>query len=123
MYLFIGSEHVPGPKSPFRVGYPENTAPNLCLLSSHNTSAYVTLNAQVLREALINSPNVMKTLGLKVVDLNAIPKEEPKPKPKLKPAPKKETKVEEPEAPKETPKEEKKAPKESQGKDGDDGWS
>jgi len=89
MYLIVRSELVPGSKNPVQLGYPENMAPNLCFVSTESTSAYIPMNAAVLRQALLNSAKTLETIGIKVVDLNLI-KEEKKPAPKKKVTPKEE---------------------------------
>lgn len=119
MYLIVRSELVPGSKNPVQLGYPENMAPNLCFVSTESTSAYIPMNAAVLRQALLNSAKTLETIGIKVVDLNLV-KAEKTPAPKKKVTPKKAVPKEEPEEVKEEIKNPE--PKISKEEEGDDEW-
>jgi hypothetical protein len=92
MYKLKPANAVPVRASALRIGLPvyEHTFPNIALVSSNNMDP-IHLNAVVLRQALLNSPEEVKhLLGLQVIDLknqtpepvqtSTIPTEEPKPK-------------------------------------------
>lgn len=71
MYKLIPTQSVPFNPAPLRVGLPEmeHTNPNLIIISSNNSN-YLAVNATVLREALLNSSELLKeALGLEVKDL------------------------------------------------------
>ena len=110
MFTLKAAYDVPGQKPPYRVGFPDHTQVNICLLSNYDYMVYSPLNAHVLRTALLNSPKVVEQmLGLKIIDLKAIretPKVEvliqegpqkrgPKPKKATAPPPPKKKKEEE----------------------------
>lgn len=88
MYSFQRSENVPGVKQPVRMGYPENTYPDICLCTDTSLHNYIALNSAMLRDALLNSKQLLESMGLKVVDVKAaqetaeIIKSKPKPKAK-----------------------------------------
>ncbi len=88
MYSFQRSENVPGVKQPVRMGYPENTYPDICLCTDTSLHNYIVLNSAILRDALLNSKQLLESMGLKVVDVKAaqemaeIIKSKPKPKAK-----------------------------------------
>lgn len=88
MYSFQRSENVPGVKQPVRMGYPENTYPDICLCTDTSLHNYIALNSAMLRDALLNSKQLLESMGLKVVDVKAaqemveIIKAKPKPKAK-----------------------------------------
>ncbi len=88
MYSFQRSENVPGVKQPVRMGYPENTYPDICLCTDTSLHNYIVLNSAMLRDALLNSKQLLESMGLKVVDVKAaqemaeIIKSKPKPKAK-----------------------------------------
>jgi len=88
MYSFQRSENVPGVKQPIRMGYPENTYPDICLCTDTSLHNYIALNSAMLRDALLNSKQLLESMGLKVVDVKAaqemveIIKAKPKPKAK-----------------------------------------
>jgi hypothetical protein len=75
MYRLQHANSVPIRASALRVGLPiyEHTIPNIAIVSRNNTDP-VHLNAQVLRQALLNSPEeVAQLLGLRVIDLTNKP--------------------------------------------------
>ena len=88
MYSFQRSENVPGVKQSIRMGYPENTYPDICLCTDTSLHNYIALNSAMLRDALLNSKQLLESMGLKVVDVKAaqemveIIKSKPKPKAK-----------------------------------------
>ena len=88
MYSFQRSENVPGVKQSIRMGYPENTYPDICLCTDTSLHNYIALNSAILRDALLNSKQLLESMGLKVVDVKAaqemveIIKAKPKPKAK-----------------------------------------
>jgi hypothetical protein len=88
MYSFQRSENVPGVKQSIRMGYPENTYPDICLCTDTSLHNYIALNSAMLRDALLNSKQLLESMGLKVVDVKAaqemveIIKAKPKPKAK-----------------------------------------
>jgi hypothetical protein len=86
MYSFQRSENVPGVKQPIRMGYPENTYPDVCLCTDTSLNNYIPLNSAMLRDALLNSKQLLESMGLKVVDVKAAKEvaEAMKPKPKAK---------------------------------------
>ncbi len=88
MYSFQRSENVPGVKQPIRMGYPENTYPDICLCTDTSLHNYIALNSAMLRDALLNSKQLLESMGLKVVDVKAAQEMveiiKPKPKPKAK---------------------------------------
>ena len=103
MYKIIPTNSVPYNPAPLRVGLPvtEDTKPNLIIVSSNNSNV-LALNATILRDALLNSPALLKeALGLEVKDLRSEPAE-PKKKKTSKP---KEVVIEEPQTTKEVVKE------------------
>ena len=71
MYSFQRSENVPGLKQPIRIGYPENTYPDICLCTDTSVHNYIALNSAMLRDALLNSTELLESMGLKVVDVKA----------------------------------------------------
>lgn len=71
MYSFQRSENVPGIKHPIRMGYPENTYPDICLCTDASVHNYIALNSAMLRDALLNSKQLLESMGLKVVDVKA----------------------------------------------------
>lgn len=71
MYSFQRSENVPGLKQPIRMGYPENTYPDICLCTDTSLHNYIALNSAMLRDALLNSTELLESMGLKVVDVKA----------------------------------------------------
>lgn len=88
MYRLKHASVVPVPGRPLRVGLPiyQHTEPNIAIVSSNNMDP-VHLNAVVLRQALLNSPEEVEAfLGLKVIDIYAEPIKEAQPVPKEKPA-------------------------------------
>ena len=70
------------------MGYPENTYPDICLCTDTSLHNYIALNSAMLRDALLNSKQLLESMGLKVVDVKAaqemveIIKAKPKPKAK-----------------------------------------
>lgn len=88
MYSFQRSENVPGVKQSIRMGYPENTYPDICLCTDTSLHNYIALNSAMLRDALLNSKQLLESMGLKVVDVKAAQEMveiiKPKPKPKAK---------------------------------------
>lgn len=95
MYSFQRSENVPGVKQPVRMGYPENTYPDICLCTDTSLHNYIALNSAMLRDALLNSKQLLESMGLKVVDIKAakVEAEIIKAKAEKKPATKKKEKV------------------------------
>jgi hypothetical protein len=84
MYRLKHANSVPIRPSIFRTGFPvqDHMVPNIAIVSENNSDP-VHLNAIVLREALLSSPEeVEKLLGLKVKDVlnKPVPKATPKPK-------------------------------------------
>ena len=69
MYSFQRSENVPGVKQSIRMGYPENTYPDICLCTDTSLHNYIALNSAMLRDALLNSKQLLESMGLKVVDV------------------------------------------------------
>lgn len=114
MYSFQRSENVPGLKQSIRMGYPENTYPDICLCTDTSMHNYIALNSEILRDALLNSKQLLESMGLKVVDVKAAQETVEIIKSKSKPKAK-EVKVvkEEPVATTET----------SETKDGEEEWS
>lgn len=71
MYKLKHANVVPIKSSALRIGLPiyEHTIPNIALVSTNNMDP-IHLNAIVLRDALLNSPEEVKNLlGLQIVDL------------------------------------------------------
>lgn len=99
MYRLKHANSVPMRPAIVRIGFPvaEHMIPNIAIVSDNNSDP-LHLNAIVLREALLNSPEaVEQLLGLKVKDVlnKPVPKTTPKPKePKQEDV--KETKIETP---------------------------
>ena len=80
MYTLKPSNQVYVPRlQPIRTGLPipEHTHPDIALVSQHNTEPLL-LNSIMLRDALLNSPELLKMLGLKVTKIT--PKEPKKEK-------------------------------------------
>ncbi len=95
MYKIIPTKSVPYNPKPLRVGLPKmiDTDPTLIIVSSDNSN-FLALNATILRDALLNSAELVKeSLGLEVKDLrkkntssqNTSKNEEPKKKKVSKP--------------------------------------
>ena len=87
MYRLKHANVVPVRGRPLRVGLPiyAHTEPNIAIVSANKMDPDQ-LNATVLRQALLNSPEEVEAfLGLKVVDIHAIPPKEPQPVPKENP--------------------------------------
>lgn len=112
MYKLRKATEVPGVKRPYIVGWPDNQQPNICITTSASSRNYTTLNARVLRQALLADEDATeKLLGLKVVDVHKIKnrnkgsevKSKPpvnRKTPKKKPTPKKNTASQKKEEPK-----------------------
>lgn len=89
MYKLKHASLVPIRPSMFRTGFPinEHMIPNIAIVSDNNSDPQH-LNAIVLREALLSSPEtVEQLLGLKVTDIltKSVPEETPQqPEPKKK---------------------------------------
>lgn len=117
MYSFQKSKNVPGVKQPIRMGYPENTYPDICLCTDTSLHNYIALNSAMLRDALLNSTELLESMGLKVVDVKAAQETveiiKSKSKPKAKEVKEKKVIKEEPVTTTETP----------EAKDGEDEWS
>lgn len=85
MYSLKHANSVPIRPSIVRIGFPiqEHMVPNI-VITSDNNSDPVHLNAIVLRDALLSSPEAVESLlGLKVKDVlsnKPVPKTTPKPK-------------------------------------------
>lgn len=81
MYSLKHANSVPIKPTSFRTGFPVSghMIPNIAIVSENNSDP-THLNAIVLRDALLSSPEaVEKLLGLKVTDIlnNSVPKEKP----------------------------------------------
>lgn len=88
MYYITQSQSVPGSKQLIQMGYPTNVTPDICLCTSINSYAHICLNAAMLREALLASPQILEqVLCIRVADLLAPPPQvilgEDTPKPKI----------------------------------------
>lgn len=86
MYRLKHANLVPIRPSIIKTGFPEQNhmIPNIAIISSNNSDP-LHLNAIILREALLNSPEeVSKLLGLKVFDIlnSSVPKSTTKAEPK-----------------------------------------
>jgi hypothetical protein len=69
MYKITDSANLPGKKELCHVGYPVNMNPDLCIYSDDNPYRYITINSNVLREALLSDPSfILFTLGIKIED-------------------------------------------------------
>jgi hypothetical protein len=69
MYRITDSAKLPGRKELCHIGYPVNLAPDLCIYNDADPYKYITINSQVLREALLSDPGfILFTLGVKVED-------------------------------------------------------
>lgn len=69
MYRITDSAKLPGRKELCHIGYPVNITPDLCIYNDTDPYKFITINSQVLREALLSDPGfILFTLGVKVED-------------------------------------------------------
>lgn len=69
MYRITDSAKLPGRKELCHIGYPVNLEPDLCIYNDTDPYKFITINSQVLREALLSDPGfILFTLGVKVED-------------------------------------------------------
>ena len=69
MYRITDSAKLPGRKELCLIGYPVNIDPDLCIYNDTDPFKYITINSNVLREALLSDPSfILFTLGIKVED-------------------------------------------------------
>ena len=69
MYRITDSAKLPGRKELCFIGYPVNIDPDLCIYNDTDPFKYITINSNVLREALLSDPSfILFTLGIKVED-------------------------------------------------------
>lgn len=69
MYTITDSAKLPGRKELCHIGYPVNMDPDLCIYNTSDPFKHITINSQVLREALLSDPSfILFTLGIKVED-------------------------------------------------------
>lgn len=69
MYRITDSAKLPGKKELCHIGYPVHMDPNICIYNDADPYKNISINAQVLREALLSDPGfVLFTLGIKVED-------------------------------------------------------
>lgn len=111
MYSIKLASEVPNIRPICKLGFPDHTYADLCIVSSMAPVHNIPMNSVVLREALLaNTEFIEKALSIKIVDVKDIKQAKPKPKAKLKPKPKPKPKVEE------------KAPEPKDNEDGDEAW-
>lgn len=71
MYAIKDARDVPARQELCKVGYPLHTTPDICILNTDNPYTVISINSQVLREALLADPSyVLFTLGIKVENAN-----------------------------------------------------
>ena len=64
MYAIKDARDVPARQELCKVGYPLHTTPDICILNTDNPYTVISINSQVLREALLADPSyVLFTLG------------------------------------------------------------
>ena len=69
MYRITDSAKLPGRKELCLIGYPINIDPDLCIYNDTDPFKYITINSNVLREALLSDPSfILFTLGIKIED-------------------------------------------------------
>lgn len=69
MYRITDSANLPGRKELCHIGYPANMDPDLCIYNDADPYKCITINSNVLREALLSDPGfILFTLGIKVED-------------------------------------------------------
>lgn len=126
MYFFTRSENVPGTKSLLRIGYPDHAVPDICLCTNTSLMTYIPLNSTIVRDALLNSQEILESMGLKVIDMRKA-KEMVQPPKKVEPIEEIITEVKvvekEPAKPKSTPKKKPDSVTEPVKESGDSEWS
>jgi len=69
MFKLIDSNELPGPKKLVQAGYPDRMNPDICFYDENNIYAFIEMNSQILREALLANPSyTLMKLGIKVED-------------------------------------------------------
>ena len=69
MYAIIDSDKLPMKKELCHIGSPVHMNPDLCIYNTADPYKFITINSQVLREALLADPGfILFTLGIKVED-------------------------------------------------------
>lgn len=73
MYIITDSKNVAARKDPCLVGVPYDMEPDLCIINPGNPSNVISINSNVLREALLADPMfVLSRLGIKVEDKKGV---------------------------------------------------
>jgi hypothetical protein len=71
MYTITDANKLPGKKELCHIGYPVHLTPDLCIYNTADPYRVISINSQVLREALLSDPGfILFTLGIKVEDAN-----------------------------------------------------
>lgn len=69
MYAITDADKLPGRKQLCHVGYPVHMNPDICIYNTADPYKVISINSQVLREALLADPSyILFTLGIKVED-------------------------------------------------------
>ena len=69
MYRITDSAKLPGRKELCLIGYPVHIDPDLCIYNDTDPFKYITINSNVLREALLSDPSfILFTLGITIED-------------------------------------------------------
>ena len=120
MYSIKPTSDVPNIRPICKIGYPENTYADLCIVSVMMPAHNIPVNSVVLREALLSNVEfIEQALSIKIVDVKGLKQAKPKPKPKPKPQTKAKPKETTPVKEEETPVEIKKVPKKAED---DEAW-
>ena len=67
MYKLTYAPNIWGKKAAIRAGYPDYQMPDLCFYNQTAPSLYTEINSVVLKDALLDSPEVLDKLGLVVL--------------------------------------------------------
>lgn len=67
MYKLTYAQNIWGRKAACKAGYPEHLMPDLCFYNAMSPSNYTEINSTVLIDSLLNSKEVLDSLGLVVL--------------------------------------------------------